>query len=130
LSRSTKLFAAVIFFGAILNSTLIAMAERQRELATFSALGYFDRETARLFLRENLLTNVTGALLGLPIGHAMLAAMMIGFQTDAYSFPAVMRPASYLYTLALAVLFVLVSQLVVRRGLDRLDRVQALNVQE
>jgi len=124
------LFAAVIFFGAILNSTLIAMAERQRELATFSALGYFDRETARLFLRENLLTNVTGALLGLPIGHAMLAAMMIGFQTDAYSFPAVMRPASYLYTLALAVLFVLVSQLVVRRGLDRLDRVQALNVQE
>jgi putative ABC transport system permease protein len=124
------LFAAVIFFGSILNGTLIAMSERRRELATFSALGYHDRETARLFLRENLLTNLAGALLGLPLGHFLLEAMMLGFETDAYSFPAVMRPASYVYTLALAVLFVLVSQLAVRRGLRRLDRVEALNVQE
>jgi putative ABC transport system permease protein len=123
-------FAAVIFFGSILNSTLIAMAERQRELATFSALGYSDRESARLFLRENMITNIAGALIGLPLGYLMLNAMMLGFETDAYSFPAFMRPGSYLYTLALAVVFVLVSQVAVYRGLTRLDRVKALNVQE
>ena len=124
------LLAAVIFFGSILNSTLIAMAEREREIATFSALGYFDRETARLFFRDNMVTNVAGTLIGLPMGVFMLKAMMIGFQTDAYSIPAILHPGSYLYTLALAVIFVLVAQIAVYRRLDRIDRVRALNVQE
>ena len=123
-------FAAVIFFGSILNSTLIAMAERRREIATFSALGYRDRETADLFLRENLVTNLTGALIGLPLGYLMLRATMVSFQTDSYSFPASVSASSYVYTLALATLFVALAQIAVYRGLRRLDRVGSLNVQE
>ncbi len=124
------LFAAVIFFGSILNSTLIAIAERTREIATFSALGYFDRETGRLFLRENLLTNVCGTLLGLPLGTVMLYAIMLGFQTDAYSIPAALRPVSYLYTLILAVFFVAVAQLSVYRNMRQINRVEALSLKE
>jgi putative ABC transport system permease protein len=124
------LFAAVIFFGSILNGTLIAIAERTREIATFSALGYFDRETGRLFFRENLLTNLTGTLLGLPLGTVMLHSIMIGFQTDAYSLPAALRPISYLYTLVLALVFVIVAQLSVYRNMNQINRVEALSLKE
>jgi len=124
------LFAAVIFFGSILNSTLIAIAERQREIATFSAIGYHDRETARLFFRENLLINVTGALVGLPLGALMLKGIMMGFQTDAYSFPAVLGPHSYLYTVVLAAVFVFISQLSVHRNMRQINRVEALSMKE
>ncbi|MFC1765295.1 ABC transporter permease [Planctomycetota bacterium] len=124
------LFAAVIFFGSILNGTLIAIAERTREIATFSALGYFDRETGRLFFRENLLTNMLGALLGLPLGAAMLHGIMIGFQTDAYSIPAALRPISFLYTLILAFVFVFIAQLSVYRNMQQINRVEALSLKE
>jgi putative ABC transport system permease protein len=124
------LFAAVIFFGAILNGTLIAIAERQREIATFSAIGYFDRETAQLFFRENLVTNLIGTVIGLPLGTMMLFGTMAAFQTDAYSIPGALRPISYLYTCILAVLFVTAAQWVVRRNMKRINRVEALSLKE
>jgi len=119
-------FAAVIFFGAILNATLIALSERLREIATFDAMGYTRGEIGRLFLRENLLTTLTGAAIGAPLGHMMLIGMMQAFQTDAYAFPASIQPVSYLYTLLLAFCFVWTSQWVVHRSIRKMNRVEAL----
>jgi len=124
------LFAAVIFFGAILNGTLIAISERKREMATFRTMGYFDYEVGRLFLRENLLTNLTGTLIGLPLGYWMLDASMQEFTSDAYSFPATLTPASCVYTLILAIVFVLISQIVVSRNLKKQNWVEALSLKE
>ncbi len=123
-------FAAVIFFGAILNGTLIAIAERQREMATFRTMGYHENEVGRLFLRENLVTNVLGTLIGLPMGYGMLYGSITGLATDAYSFPAAVEPTSYIYTVALAVVFVLLSQIVVVRSLRAQNWVEALSLKE
>ncbi len=124
------LFAAVIFFGAILNGTLIAISERRREMATFRTMGYFNYEVGRLFLRENLLTTLCGSLIGLPLGHWMLVASMKGFVTDAFSFPATLAPMSYMYTLILAIIFVLISQIFVMRNLRNQNWVEALSLKE
>lgn len=123
-------FAAIIFFGTILNGTLIALSERQREMATFRTMGYYNREVSRIFLRENLFNNILGTLIGLPLGYWLLAASMKGFVTDAYSFPATLSPESYLYTILLAILFVLLSQLVVKRNLRKMNWVEALSLKE
>lgn len=123
-------FAAVIFFGAILNGTLISISERRREIATFRTMGYFDKEVGRLFLRENLLNNLIGSLAGLPLGYWMLVASMKSFVSDAYSFPAVLAPLSYVYTMVLAVLFVLVSQIVVMNNIKKQNWVEALSLKE
>lgn len=124
------LFAAVIFFGTILNGTLVAIAERRREIATFRTMGYFDNEVARLFLRENLLNNMLGTLFGLPVGYWMLHTSMQGFVSDAYSFPATLAPLSYLYTMMLAMGFVLLSQRVVIRNLKKQNWAEALSLKE
>lgn len=123
-------FAAVIFFGAILNATLIGISERQREIATFGAIGYHQSEIARLFLRENMLTNMTGTLIALPMGYGLLLASMNGLQTDTYAFSAAMHPVSLLYTVLLAVAFVLTTQVVVLRNIRRINRVEALSSKE
>ncbi len=124
------LFAAVIFFGAILNGTLIAISERQREMATFRTMGYFENEVARLFLRENMVTNVIGACFGLPMGFAMLDSTMKGIATDAYSFPATITSISYVYTIILAICFVLLTQTVVVRTLRAQNWVEAMSLKE
>ena len=124
------LFASVIFFGTILNATLIGIAERRREIATFGAIGYHHHEISRIFLRENLLTNLIGTLIGLPLGYLMLRSIMTSLQTDSYAFAAALEPLSLLYTLILAIAFVLVSQIVVIRSIRALNRVEALSSKE
>ena len=123
-------FAAVIFLGAILNGTLISLSERRREMATFRTMGYFDKEVGRLFFRENLLNNLIGSVLGLPLGYLMLVASMKGFVSDAYSFPAEVAPLSYVYTMSLAVIFVLLSQIVVMKNIQKQNWVEALSLKE
>ncbi len=99
-------------------------------MATFRTMGYFDKEVGRLFFRENLLNNLIGSLLGLPLGYLMLVASMKGFVSDAYSFPAEVAPVSYVYTMGLAIIFVLVSQIVVMKNIQKQNWVEALSLKE
>ena len=58
------LFAAVIFLCSILNSSLISISERKREIATLRVLGYTARETGKIFFREIVSINLLGSILG------------------------------------------------------------------
>lgn len=123
-------FAAVIFLGTIINTTLIAISERLRDIATFRTMGYFTSEVAGQFLKENLIINLIGTIIGIPMGYLMLTSTMDSFATDAYSMSSVLYPISILYTLVLTVFFVLVAQCVVIRKIDTLNWVEALSRKE
>lgn len=123
-------FAAIIFLGTILNTTLIAISERMRDIATFRTMGYHESEVAAQFLKENLIINLAGTVIGLPLGYSMLVSTMESFATDAYSMPAALHPISLLYTSILTVVFVLIAQLVVVRRIRKLNWVEALSLKE
>jgi putative ABC transport system permease protein len=124
------LFAGIIFFGSILNGALISLEERKREIATLKVLGYTDPAIGSLFLREILLTNLSGTVLGIPLGYLGLLGLVKAFENDLYAFPGVVHPLSCLGTLLLALLFVLLSYGVLYRSLRRLPWQDALNVKE
>jgi putative ABC transport system permease protein len=122
--------AGAIFFGSILTTSLISIAERRREVATLVSLGYELRQVGGIFLRESLLVNITGAALGLPVG-LWLAVWLIEYNTrDAYRFPVVASPLSYVATMVLAVLFTVAAHWFVQRAINRLDVLDALNAKE
>ena len=123
-------FGAVIFFGAILNASLISIIERRREIATYRVLGYQPGEIGRMFLRENMFLNLAGTLIGLPLGYWFLAAMAKEYTNDMYAMPVVVAGSSWFWSAALAVLFVLGSQVVVQRAVNKLDWRDALNMKE
>jgi len=123
-------FAGVIFFGSILNGSLISISERRREIATFRVLGYRPREIGGMFIRENMLLNLTGAVLGLPFGYWMLQGLATQFTNDAYTMPCVVSGASWIWTVILAVIFVLISHFFVQRAIKRLNWEEALAMKE
>ena len=120
------IFAGVIFFGSILNGSLIAISERRREIATFRVLGYRPREIGGMFIRENMLLNLTGAVLGLPFGYWMLQGLATQFTNDAYTMPCIVSGASWVWTIVLAMIFVLISHIFVKRAIKRLNWEEAL----
>ncbi len=124
------LFAGVIFFGSILNGSLIAISERRREIATFRVLGYQSREIGGMFIRENMLVNLVGTVIGLPFGYWMLQGLATQYTNDAFTMPVYIRGPSWVGTIVLALIFVLVSHVFVQRAINRLHWEEALAMKE
>ena len=83
------LFAGVLFFGSVLNASLVSLAERQREVATFVALGYTRWQVGAMFMRESMLVNTAGTLLGLPVGYGLAQLMVYAYANDMLRLPLV-----------------------------------------
>jgi putative ABC transport system permease protein len=123
-------FAGVIFFGSVVNASMVNLAERQREVATYLALGYSEWRVGGLFLRESLLTNMLGAIVGLPIGYFLTWLTVIFYNSDLLRLPLVTAPWIWTTTLALALLFTLAAHGVVQLSIFRMDFLNALKVKE
>ncbi|RUL85544.1 ABC transporter permease [Tautonia sociabilis] len=124
------LFAGTIFFGTTLNASLVGLAERRREVATLLVLGYERSAVSRLFLRETLVINSVGTLLGLPLGQALFWALMQTAQTDSFRIPMADPSAAFAWTLVVGLAFSLAAHAVVVRSIGRLDLQESMRIRE
>ena len=124
------LFAGVIFLTSLLNTSLIGLAERRREVATLRVLGYTEWQIGGYFLRESLLVTVLGTLLGIPIGYGLCVWVTNRFDTEMFRFPLVGPPIVWIRIWGFALLFALLAHAAVQRAINRLDWREALNVKE
>lgn len=124
------MFAGVIFFGSVLNSSLVSLAERRREVATLRVLGYGPWQVGALFLRESMLTNTIGTLIGLPLGYALNWGITLAYDTDMFRIPLIDPTEVWLWVAMLGIGFGLAAHLVVQRSIHRMDWLDALNARE
>jgi putative ABC transport system permease protein len=123
-------FAGVIFFGSVLNSSLISLAERQREVGTLRVLGYTPWQIGGLFFRETVVINAIGTLLGLPLGYQLSVIITEAYANELFRVGVVTPMWIWTTTLTLAVVFVLVAHGFVQRSIHRMDWLDALKVKE
>jgi putative ABC transport system permease protein len=123
-------FAGVIFFSSIVNASMVNLAERQREVATFCALGYTRWQIGSIFLHESLLTCLPGAVLGLPVGYGLTWLTAFSYNNDLVRIPVVTAPWVFLTTLVSAVVFALAAHSVVQWTITRMNLMDALQVME
>jgi len=123
-------FSGVVFFGSIVSSSMVNLAERQREAATFRALGYTQWQIGGLFFRESMMTNLFGAVLGLPVGYGLIVLTTYAYNSDLVRLPVVTAPWIWFATLSLACVFALCAQVFVQWSIHRMNFVEALKVKE
>jgi putative ABC transport system permease protein len=124
------LFAGIIFFGSVLNSSLVSLAERQREVATLRVLGYTPWQVGGLFARESMLTTLLGTLCGMPLGYYLNVGITIAYDTEMFRIPVVDPRMPFLYTLILGLVFGGLAQAFVQRSIFRQDWLEALKTKE
>ncbi|HSN55604.1 MAG TPA: ABC transporter permease [Candidatus Sulfomarinibacteraceae bacterium] len=124
------IFAGVIAFGVVYNSARISLAERARELASLRVLGMTRSEIATILLGELAVTTALAVPLGLVVGYVLAAVMVAGFDTEVWRLPLVVTPATYLRAAGTVLGATVVSALLIRRKLDRLDLVEVLKTRE
>ena len=124
------LFAGLIAFGSVLNTALVTLSERQREVGTLRVLGYTSRQVSKIFSGESYLLNGLGIALGLWAGMGLACWLSQVYSTELYRFPVVIRPARLLNAIFLMLGFVWLAQRIVRRMIRRLDWLEVLKVRE
>ncbi|HUS40506.1 MAG TPA: ABC transporter permease [Pirellulales bacterium] len=123
-------FAGVIFFGSIVTASIIGLAERRREVATLRVLGYTQWQIGGLFLRESVIVNLMGAVIGLPLGFLLTVLLAWYYDTELFRFPVVWSSTIAVMTLLVSMVFTLTAHLIVQRNINRTDWLEALNVKE
>ena len=122
--------AVLITIGVAYNGARIQLSERTRELASLRILGFSRGAVSYILMGETLILAIAAQPIGWALGAWISWAMTRGFSSDLYSVPLVLKPAGF----ALASLVVLtasvVSVLVVRRRLDRLNLVASMKTRE
>lgn len=123
-------FAAALAIGVVYNSSRIALSERGRELATLRVIGFTRFEISYILLGQSMLLTLIALPAGCLIGRWLALSMVESFDTELFRIPAVIQPASYGYAMLMTLAAAMVSALLVRRRLDRLDLISVLKTRE
>lgn len=123
-------FAAVIAFGVVYNSARVSLSERERELASLRVLGFTRAEISLILLGELALLTVVALPVGALIGYGMGHAIMLGFNNQIYRLSFTVQASTVAFTFLVVIAAAILSGLVVRRRLDRLDLVAVLKTRE
>jgi putative ABC transport system permease protein len=130
MSTVFEIFAGIIAFGVIYNASRIALAERERTLASMRVLGFRRKEVAAVLTRENLLLTAASIPLGVGLGILFCVALAVGYDTELFRFPLVITPRTVLLTAASVLVFTVIANFAVARRIKKLDLVEALKSRE
>lgn len=123
-------FASVIAVGVVYNGARAVVAERSRELASLRVLGFTRAEVSWILLGELFAQLVMAIPLGFVLGYGLASAAVATLDAELYRFPVVISPRTYLTAGVVVGVAGVITSLVVRRRLDRLDLVEVLKSRE
>ena len=124
------LMGATIAFGVIYNQARIALSTRSRDLASLRVLGFTRAEISSVLLGELGVYVAAGIPVGWWVGRRLVGLIASTADPESYRMPAYVSLSTYAFATVVTVAAALLSALVVRRRLDRLDLVSVLKARE
>ena len=122
--------AACLAFVVLYNLSNINIAERVKEIATIKVLGFYDREVYAYVNRENVLLTLIGTLFGVVGGIALHRFIIVTVEVDAVMFGRDIQLLSFVYAIALTLLFSTIVNLVMGRLLKKISMVESMKAPE
>ena len=118
--------AAALAFVVLYNLTNINIAERQREIATFKVLGFFNRETSRFIYIENIVLTILGIAVGLVLGIFLTGFIVTTVEVDNVMFGREIYPSTFLYASGLTLIFSLLVNAAMNFKIKSVNMVESL----
>ncbi len=118
------LFGGVLALVVLYNLGIMSFFEQIRSLATLMVLGFYDKETRKLLLSENVVFAALGILFGLPLGIQLANIILVSLAT--FHFNLWVQPLSYAASAAITLGFALVVNILLGAMMKRIDMLGAL----
>jgi putative ABC transport system permease protein len=124
------LFSGIIAVGTLINTAIISLSERERDIASLRVLGFSHIQVVAIFFKESLLLNGIGTLLGLLLGTGLMFYFSTAFSSEVFRIPAVFRWIRLLEAIGVMALFLMITQGILYRVIRKMDWFEVLNVRE
>ncbi|MCB9597135.1 MAG: FtsX-like permease family protein [Sandaracinaceae bacterium] len=124
------LFAVTIAIGVVYNNARVALSLRARDLASLRVLGFTRAEISSVLLGELAVQVLLAIPLGLWLGVLMSEGMMATADPERYRLPVAITSQTFAFAAAVTMAAGLVSALLVRRKLDKLDLIGVLKTRD
>ncbi|WP_211748067.1 ABC transporter permease [Paenibacillus sp. Marseille-Q4541] len=118
--------AIVLSFGTIYTISSINIYERNRELATLKVLGYPKNKIYRLIFTENMILTTVAVIVALPIGAYMYTLAVQAMASAHQQIPNQVNLPVILISVSIAFVLTVVSSVLLRRKVERVDMIGAL----
>ncbi|MBU3922417.1 MAG: FtsX-like permease family protein [Alphaproteobacteria bacterium] len=120
------LFAAMIALGVVYNSVRISFTERQRELASLRVLGFSKVAVSYILLGEVALLTLLAVPSGIGAGCLLSMYFAEAMGSELFRLPLAFVPATMATASLIVMGTVVLSGLIVRQRIDKIDMVEAL----
>jgi putative ABC transport system permease protein len=124
------LFASVIALGVVYNAARVSLSERSHELASLRVLGFTRGEISLILMGELAVLTIVALPVGALFGYGLSAAIVQTVQSEVYRFPLYVSRQAVAWSCLGIIAASIVSGLMVRRRLDRLNLIAVLKVRE
>lgn len=124
------LLAGTIAVGVVYNNARIALSMRSRDLATLRVLRFTRREIASIFYTEMAIQAVLAIPLGIWLGQEMSRGIASSMDPEIFRLPLVSSPSTSLFSSGLLLGAGVLSALMMRGRLNRLDLIGVLKARE
>lgn len=118
--------AVILSFGAIYTISSINIYERNRELATLKVLGYQKGKINRLIFFENLILTTFAVMIALPISGYMFSMIIKALSSTHQQIPDRLNLYVLLISVILAYLLTILSNLLLRSKVSRINMIESL----
>lgn len=122
-------FASIISIGIVYNNARVSLSQRQRDFASMRVLGFSRAEISSLLLGELAVQVLIALPFGLWLG-TLASNAVLSVDPENFRMPAVISPQTYAFAVLITAAASLVSGLLVRRRLDKLDLIGVLKTRE
>lgn len=123
-------FSGGLAFGAVLNTALVALSEREREVGTLRVLGYTPLAVTSIFSGESLLLNSLGVSAGWGGGAALTYFVTRAYDTEIFRFPFVMEFDNFATATLVMLFFLAASQVALFMFVRQLNWLDVLKIRE
>ena len=123
---SASLLSMIVMY----NLSVLNINERVREIATIKVLGFNHKETRNYIFRENLLLSSLGTFLGLFLGIAVHAGVILVAEVDTLRYGRDVGWVGFVAAAALSMTFSLAVNLFLTKTLKNVDMVESLKSNE
>ena len=124
------LFAVLIGFAVVYNSSIITLSERSRELASMMVLGMTPGEVLSVITFEQWFIGGFAMLAGIPLTKLLLVGMAEAMNNDVYSMPTTMSAFAVGTAFLITITSIWVAQRLAGRKIRKLSLVEVLKSSE
>lgn len=117
-------------FSIVYASSMIALSERKRELASMLVIGLSYKEVKRVLYLEQWYTAVLAFLLGMPVLKLMVEGMSSMMANDVYTMPTKVSLLSFLTAAVLTLASIILAQWRLGKKVEKIKLVESLSIKE